>query len=311
MQPIPSLRQLRYLVAVAERLNFTQAAEDCFVTQSTLSAGVKELEQILGARLLERDRQRVLVTPLGEEIIARARHLLAQAEDLAAHARDAAAPMRGTLRLGAIPTIAPFLLPRLVPEVRGDYPELRLVLREDTTAQLLLRLAAGRLDFALLALPYELGDLVAEPLFDDELVLVAPSGDLRAANARYSLDRLDPERLLLLEEGHCLREHTLVACGVGGGGGGRPLAADHGGIEASSLVTLVQMVAGGLGVALLPAMALDSGLLTAGGLVHRRLQPAPSRRIALVARPSSTRVKEFRMLGDKLRKMRPHPADRR
>lgn len=308
MQPIPSLRQLRYLVAVVERLNFTQAAEDCFVTQSTLSAGIKELEQTLGARLLERDRQRVLVTPLGEEIAARARHLLAQAADLAAHARDAGAPMRGSLRLGAIPTIAPFLLPRLVPEVRGDFPELRLVLREDTTAQLLQRLDEGRLDFALLALPYELGDLVAEPLFDDELVLVAAPGDLRAAHARFGLDRIDPERLLLLEEGHCLREHTLVACGVGSG---RPAVANHSGIEASSLVTLVQMVAGGLGVALLPAMALDSGLLEASGLVHRRLQPAPSRRIALVARPSSTRVKEFRMLGDKLRAMRPPPGSKR
>lgn len=308
MPSIPSLRQLRYLVAVVERLNFTQAAEACFVTQSTLSAGIKELEQTLGARLLERDRQRVLVTPLGEEIVARARHLLAQAEDLAAHARDAAAPMRGTLRLGAIPTIAPFLLPRLVPEVRGDYPDLRLVLREDTTAQLLQRLDEGRLDFALLALPYDVGDLVAEPLFDDELVLVAAPGDLRAAHARFGLDRVDPERLLLLEEGHCLREHTLVACGVAGG---RPAVANHSGIEASSLVTLVQMVAGGLGVALLPAMALDSGLLEASRLVYRRLQPAPSRTIALVARRSSTRVTEFRMLADKLRSMRPHPATKR
>lgn len=286
MITLPSLRQLRYLVAVSERLNFTQAAQDCFVTQSTLSAGLKELERTLGANLVERDRQRVMMTGLGLEVVTRARALLSAAEDLAELAAAQAAPMTGLLRLGAIPTIAPFLLPQVLPQLRERYPKLKLLLREDQTGPLLERLRVGQLDFGLIALPYETGDLLVRRLFREELWLVTPPGEkvapLRACD-------LPPERLLLLEEGHCLRQHTLAACSV------QQRAPDA--MEASSLYTLIQMVEGGWGLALLPETALRAGVLDRSNLIARPLlSPAPSREIALVARPSTAHLVDFELL---------------
>lgn len=286
MTTLPSLRQLRYLVAVSERLNFTQAAQDCFVTQSTLSAGLKELERTLGANLVERDRQRVIMTPLGLEVVARARVLLSAAEDLVELAAAQAAPMTGVLRLGAIPTIAPFLLPQVLPQLRKRYPQLKLLLREDQTAPLLTRLRSGQLDFGLIALPYETGDLLVRRLFREELWLVTPPGEA-AAPRRAS--EIPPERLLLLEEGHCLREHTLAACSV------QQRAPDA--MEASSLYTLIQMVEGGWGLALLPETVLRAGVLDRSSLIARPLlSPAPSREIALVARPSTAHHEDFELL---------------
>ncbi len=289
MSALPSLRQLRYLIAVSDKLNFTQAAESCFVTQSTLSAGIKELEATLGTRLVERERHSVMMTAVGAEVVARARRLLAEAEDLTEWARNAERPMSGLLKFGVIPTIAPFLLPAVLPEVRSRYPELKLALREDLTANLLARLATGQIDFALIALPYDTGNLQVCPLFDEELLLIAPTG--READMPRDIGKLDPEALLLLEEGHCLRGHTLGGCRLD-----EPRVT---GMEATSLFTLAQMVEGGLGMALLPDMTLRSGLLGHMNLVaHRFSEPRPRRTIALVARSSNARQECFARLAE-------------
>ena len=201
MSALPSLRQLSYLVALAQHLNFTRAAAACFVTQSTLSSGLKELEATLGASLVERDRQSVLMTPLGLEVVERARALLAAAEDLAALAAASAEPMTGTLRLGAIPTLAPFLLPRILPGLRAKYPKLKLLLREDVSANLLQRLAGGQLDFVLLALPFDTGDMLVRKLFDDEFWLVGREDDPALKAKRATVTAPVAEKLVLLEEG--------------------------------------------------------------------------------------------------------------
>ena len=291
---LPSPRQLRYLVAVADCLSFTHAADACFVSQPSLSAGIKELEGGLGVKLFERDRSRVLLTPIGESLVARARRLLAETEDFVALATTAAKPMTGVLHFGAIPTIAPFVLPGLVASLRESAPELRLMLREDTSAKLADQLRDGTLDFAVLALPFPLDDLHVEKLYDDPLVVVSAVG-APMPRAPIAPEALDAGDLILLEEGHCLREHTLVACSAG------QAAIQRKGIEASSLITLVQMVAGGLGIALMPQMAIGSGLIESAGLVVRKLKPPPVRGIALIARPTSTRSAEFAAIGKALK----------
>lgn len=290
MSALPSLRQLRYLVTLADHLNFTRAAAACFVTQSTLSAGLRELEQTLGACLVERDRQSVLVTPLGAEVVTRARALLAAAEDLTQIAAAAAAPMAGVIRLGIIPTVAPFLLPCIMPALRSRFPLLKLALREDLTANLLARLDSGQIDFALIALPYDTTNFLLQPLFDDPFCLVAAADDPVLLGKRLTISTTLANRLLLLEEGHCLREHTLAACP-------RKATNNDARIEATSLLTLVQMVESGMGIALLPEMAVRSGLLDKTGLATRALAAsAPHRTIALASRRSTARREEFDQL---------------
>ncbi len=292
MNALPSLRQLRYLVAVADRLNFRAAAASCFVTQSTLSAGIKELESLLGVVLLERDKRSVRLTPAGEAVVAKARALVAQAQDLVETARGAAAPLVGPFRLGIIPTVAPFLLPVLAPKLRGRYPRLRLYLREDLTERLLDRLRAGELDAALIALPFDTGELAVRELFRDEFWFVAREDDPLAREKAVAVERLAPREIVLLEEGHCLRDHAIVACGTR-----RPGEAPA--VEATSLATLVQMVEGGLGVTLLPEMTLKAGLLNGTALVARPFAASvPARRIALVSRPAGARSRDVGLLGD-------------
>jgi LysR family hydrogen peroxide-inducible transcriptional activator len=290
MSTLPSLRQLRYLVTLSDHLNFTRAAAACFVTQSTLSAGLRELEKTLGARLVERDRQSVLVTPLGTEVVARARALLAAAEDLAQIAATAAKPMAGVIRLGVIPTVAPFLLPRIMPALRSRFPLLKLALREDLTANLLSRLESGQTDFALIALPYDTANFLLRPLFDDPFCLVAAADDPILLGKRLTISTTLAKRLLLLEEGHCLRDHTLAECP-------RKSTRNDESIEATSLLTLVQMVESGMGIALLPEMAVRSGLLDKTGLATLALAAsAPHRTIALAGRRSTARREEFDQL---------------
>ncbi len=296
MSTLTSLKQLQYLVALSEHLNFTRAAESCFVTQSTLSAGLKELEQILGTRLVERDRQTVLMTPIGLDVVQRAHSILAAAQDLAEVAAGARGPMTGLLHLGVIPTIAPFLLPATLKMLGERYPDLRLALREDLTANLIARLESGRLDFALIALPCDTGNLQVEPLFEDALWVVARKGDPQVDAKEIRVTRSLTDRLLLLEEGHCLRDHALYACGA------PPHRATEG-IEATSLLTLVQMVRSGLGIGLVPQMAVRSGLTQGLNLVARPLaEPNPKRTIALVARRSTPRSADFRALAGVVRK---------
>ncbi len=287
MAALPSLRQLRYLVALAEHLNFTRAAEACFVSQSTLSAGLKDLESTLGVQLVERDKQNVALTAVGVEVVARAVQVLAAAEDLSEFASDVSRPMQGQLRLGVIPTIAPFVLPTVMPALREKFPQVQLALREDLTARLLERLRTRQLDFALIALPYETGDLRVLPLYKDRFWLVGRETDPTIAGRAVQLSSEWTERLLLLEEGHCLRDHALAACSA-------KEVASVDGIEATSLLTLVQMVASGMGVALLPELAVHSGLLDNLALKSRPLAPpAPERIIALVTRSTSAHMAEF------------------
>jgi LysR family hydrogen peroxide-inducible transcriptional activator len=291
MAYLPSLRQLQYLSALADHLNFTQAAQACFVGQSTLSAGLKELETMLGVQLVERDRQNVALTDIGHEVLARARQLLTQAADLVA---CAAQPMSGNLRLGVIPTIAPFVLPQMMPLLRQRFPDLKVSLREDLTAHLIERLMRHDIDIALIALPYDLPAVRSRVLYADEFWLVANDGDPALKGRTITATRGWTDRLLLLEEGHCLREHSLRACG-------RAEVASSDGLEATSLLTLLQMVESGLGLALLPEMAIKSGILKHSSLVGRPLAaPAPRRQVALVTRNSFARIEVFDAISDLL-----------
>jgi LysR family hydrogen peroxide-inducible transcriptional activator len=280
---------------VVDRCHFGQAASACNVSQSTLSAGIQELEDLLGAILLERTKRTVVPTPLGRDLAERARGLLSGAEELVDLARAAREPMAGPLHLGVIPTIGPFLLPRALPRLRETYPKLQLYLREDQTARLIERLEAGELDAVLLALPYALGDLEVMDLGEDRFSVVYPAGhDLPQAEAATPAD-IAGENLLLLEDGHCLRDQALAACELEGA---RRNAAFNG----TSLHTLAQMVANDLGVTLMPQMALDAGIVRGLDVAVRPLSgKTPHRRIGLVWRRSSARKETFRQLGEALK----------
>jgi len=289
---LPTLRQLAYFVELSGRLNFRVAAEALFVTQSTMSAGIKELEAVLGVQLFERDNRNVRLTAIGEDVVARARELLAAATDLAEAARTATRPLSGPLRLGAIPTIAPYLLPRVLPALRRAHGDLKLYLREDVTRALLERLRAGNLDVALIALPFDTGDLYVRELFRDEFSLVTREAGRGKGHKEVALRKIDPGDMLLLEEGHCLRDHAIAACGPRRG----PWESR---VEATSLTTLIQMVEGGLGVTLLPGITVEAGILKGTRLVARPLSPpAPARTLALVARRTSPRRPDADLLAD-------------
>lgn len=292
MSALPTLRQLAYLVELAERLNFRAAAEAQFVTQSTVSAGIKDLETLLGVQLVERDRRHVRLTAVGEEVVTRARDLLAAATDLAEAARTAARPLSGPLRLGAIPTIAPYLLPGVLPALRRAHKDLELFLREDLTERLLERLRAGNLDVVLIALPFDTGDLYVRELFKDEFWFVSREDSPAARESEVAIRKIDTADVLLLEEGHCLRDHAIAACGPRRG-------ALEAKVEATSLTTLTQMVAGGLGVTLLPEITLKAGILKGTRLIARPFSPpAPARTLALVARRTSPRRRDADLLAD-------------
>jgi Transcriptional regulator len=294
MRVLPTLRQLRYLVALAEHHHFGRAAEACLATQSTLSAGLQELENLLGVTLVERTRRKMMITPVGQEVVERARALLRGAEEIADLAASAAAPLSGMLRLGVIPTIGPYLLPHVLPRLRKAYPDLKLYLREDLTGRLLERMGGGDLDVALLALPYPAADLETVTVAEDPFLLACPPDHPLARKAVVESGDLADADLLLLEEGHCLREHALAACHLPGPSKGE-------GMMGTSLATLVQMVANGLGVTLLPRMAVDGGVLAGTELITRPLTDSGSRSIGLAWRSSSPRKKDFRLLAEFLK----------
>jgi LysR family hydrogen peroxide-inducible transcriptional activator len=290
MTALPSPQQLRYLVALAEHAHFGRAALACAVTQSTLSAGILALERQLDAALLERTGgKRPVFTPLGRDLIARARDALAALNTFAEAVDAAREPLTGPLRLGIIATIAPFLLPRLMPRLRDSFPRLRIFLREDPAARLAEALDAGRLDLLLLALPWDCGDAETLAIAEDPFFLACPPGHRLAAMPAIPRGALAGERIMLLEDGDCLRDHALSACGVPGTSAGQDFAA-------TSLHTLVQMVAGGLGVTLLPRIAVDGGMAAAAGLEVRPMTGAFGRRIGLAWRARSPRAEEFRAL---------------
>jgi LysR family hydrogen peroxide-inducible transcriptional activator len=298
MTILPSPQQLRYLVALAESRHFGRAALACSVTQSTLSAGILTLERQLDAQILDRAAGRhVVFTPLGLDLIERARAALAALEAVTETANTARAPMSGPLRLGIIPTIGPFLLPRLMPVLRTAFPNLRLFLREDTTARLVDRLSANRLDVLFLALPCDCGGADVLPVARDEFVVALPPNHRLANHPTVPVAALASERLLLLEEGHCLREQALAVCGLLAGE--KSEAQD--GYAATSLHTLVQMVAGGLGVTLLPRIAVDAGVTEGTSLITRPLAAAGAwRTLGLAWRPNAPRAADYRALAPHL-----------
>ncbi len=289
-----TLRQLEYVVAIADHASFSRAALACAVTQPALSAQIAQLESTLAIQLFERDRRKVLVTPAGIEIIARARATLAAAAAVVDSARASAQPLTGTLRLGVIPTIAPFLLPAVLPTVRAEFPRLRLLLREDQTGRLLTQLDEGKLDAAILALPVG-GDLAAVRLYREDFALAVPRGHRLARRATVRPADLDGEAVLLLDDGHCLREQALAVCDSAG-------AREQSELRATSLVTLAQMVASGLGVTLIPTTAAAVLAPRAGEVVVVRFaEPAPGRDVGLCWRMSSARGRELGALAGCLR----------
>ena len=297
MAMLPTLRQLQYLKLLAEQGSFSRAAEAAHVTQPTLSAGVQELERILGAPVVDRARAGVILTPIGQEAVARAADILARAEDLVQAAKSAGQPLSGRFRLGVIPTIAPFLLPRALPALRARFPKLKLFLREDQTQKLIAALKAGALDAALIALPYDTQGLEIAAVGDDELVAALPANHPLLGSDPIAPERLAGADLILLEDGHCLRDHVLSACRIE-----LPKASDEGAFTATSLPTLVQMVGSGLGVSFLPAMAVEAGLAEDAPISIRRVGANhPSRQIVIAWRAGSSRGVEGRLLAETLR----------
>lgn len=290
----PTLRQLEYFVAVAERLSFRKAAEACFVSQPSLSAQIAQLEALLGVQLFERDRRGVRVTAAGDALVAGARETLESCDRFRQLAQSLGAPLTGPLRLGVIPTVGPYLLPKVLPAIAAAYPELKIFLREDMTARLLEQLADGRLDLLLLAIDVELGAVTTQPLFSDPFVLAVPDGHELAGKDEASLTDLERRDILLLDEGHCLREQTLALCDSAG-------AEELGGFRASSLGTITQMVASGLGITLLPELAVEREAAAVPGLhVVPFGADGPSRAVGLAWRSSSPRAEEYRALGEAL-----------
>ena len=292
----PTVKQLQYLVALHRHIHFGRAAASCHVSQSTLSAGLRELETLLGVTLVERTRRVVRFTALGEKVAEKAVRVLREVEELAGLARTEGKPLHGELRMGVIPTIAPFLLPSILPQLRSKWPSLKLFLREETSQAACDALHRGQLDCVLLAMPFRCGDADSSDLFDDQLFLAFPTGQAPAGE-RIAPDRIDESKLLLLEDGHCLKDHALAACSM-----------RESGVEAAmmgtSLHTLVQMVDNGLGITFVPAMALAAGILEGTRVEVRPIKSNRDvRRIALIWRRSSPREQEFRLLADSLREM--------
>ena len=293
---LPTVKHLNYLVALRQHGHFGKAAEACFVTQSTLSAGLRELETLLGVTLVERTRRVVRFTPLGQKVADKAVRVIRECEELADLARVEGQPLHGELRMGVIPTIAPFLLPAMLPRLRSQWPQLKLYLREETSQAACDALHRGLLDCVLLAMPFACGDVDKAILFDDRLFVAYPHGEAPEGPS-VDADAIDEDRMLLLEDGHCLKDHALSACN-------RPELRAEAAMMGTSLHTLVQMVDNGLGLTFVPAMAIDAGILDGTGVDARPLRSVHGfRRIALAWRPSSPREKEFQILADALRQI--------
>ncbi|MBT3700211.1 MAG: hydrogen peroxide-inducible genes activator [Alphaproteobacteria bacterium] len=295
MKPEPTIRQLRHFLSLAQHCHFSRAAEVCLITQSSLSASIRELESVLDCQLFERTKRTVLLTPMGRDLVGMAKGIVADLDDLTEHARGGGLPLTGELTMGVIPTIGPFLLPRVLPGLRKDYPDLKLFLREEKSASLLQLLSEGALDLALIALPYNTDGFETLAVADDSFLAVFPRGHDLSDFETMTPARLKKFDLLTLESGNCLTDQTLAMRRPGTEG-----AANR--FQATSLHTLVQMVDNGLGLTVLPKMAVDTGILRGLKLDFRPFSsPHASRHIALAWRKSSRRAKEFRLLGEHLR----------
>jgi LysR family hydrogen peroxide-inducible transcriptional activator len=292
---LPTIKQLQYLVALHEAGHFGRAADASFVSQSTLSAGIRELESLLGVTLVERSRRVVRFTRLGEQVVEKANKLLREAEELAELVQAAGKPLSGQLRMAVIPTIAPFMIPRILPRLKRERPDLQLMLREEVSQDAIESLQHGRVDCVLLALPFDTGEVESAKIADDQLFVAFPKDDPRMPPKSVDPDLLDYGSLLLLEDGHCLRDHALAACN-------RSELRASAGMIGTSLHTLVQMVDNDLGLTLLPEMALDAGILSGTEVVARPMESGTAKReIALVWRKNSPREADFQLLAEELR----------
>lgn len=288
---LPTVKQLRYFVALENHEHFGRAAEACFVSQSAFSTAIRELEATLEVQLVDRTNKNVTVTHIGRQIAAEARRCLRDIENLVELARSNHAPLTGELRVGIIPTIAPFLLPKIVPAMREQFPQLRLYLTEDITQRVYEKLMNGQLDLVIIALPYALRNIEVQSLFKDHFLLACRQDTRHTQPNHYVFDKLNPESVLLLEDGHCLRDHALSACNL----------QDINKISsftASSLLTLVQMVDSDLGISYLPEMVKNSALLAGTQVKTWSLPEESYREIGLAWRRGSAREAEFQQLGE-------------
>jgi len=290
-----TLRQLRYLSALARHGHFGRAAEACSVTQPALSMQIRDLERTLGVAVVERRPGEAMLTDIGREIARRGEDVLTASRDLVDFARHRSGKLQGRLTLGVIPSLAPYLLPRFLPVLQTRFPELRLELRETQTRQLVDDIKNGVLDAAMLALPVVEADIDSIALFEDLFLLAVPAGDPRAATSRVALEDIDQARLILLEDGHCLRDQALALCA---GARGRNTLAAGTGFGASSLATVMQMVASGYGVTLIPQIAADVERRDIRVKFLRLKNPEPGRQIGLVFRRTSPRKVDFAALGE-------------
>ena len=294
---LPTIKQLRYFVALCEEQHFGRAAARCFVSQSAFSIAIKEFEKLLGMTLIDRTNRQVTVTSAGKEIAVLARLCLNDLTALVESARERGEQLAGPLQLGIIPTIAPFLLPRMLPPLRRAYPKLKLYLQEDVTQRLHAQLLEGALDVVVLALPYELPGVEQKPLFRDRFLLAAREGTRLVDPERYSPKLLPDGSVLLLKEGHCLREHTVSACKIR-----NSEKMSH--VSASSLLTLIEMVDADLGVTFLPEMAVGSAMLAGTSVKTYPLGEQSYREIGLMWRRGSARTEEFKILASFISKHR-------
>ncbi len=290
MSHLPTTKQLRYFVALDQIGHFGKAAEACFVSQPAFSVAIRELESTLNIQLVDRTNKNVTVTSLGRDIAVQARQVLRDLEELVDIAQGNQQPLTGQLKLGVIPTIAPFLLPRLLPALRKAYPDLKLYLKEDLTERVYSRLMDGELDIILIALPYELRNVTEMSLFKDRFYLAHQAKTTLVDPEHYQVSELPEDSILLLEDGHCMRDHALTACSIKN-------ADKVSNITATSLLTLVQMVDADLGVTYLPEMAIGSSLLKNTRIKTTALDKDSYREIGLVWRKASTRSEEFELLG--------------
>ncbi|MFB3101225.1 MAG: LysR substrate-binding domain-containing protein [Gammaproteobacteria bacterium] len=294
---LPTVKQLRYLIALEKHVHFGKAAESCFVSQSAFSVAIRELESTLGTQLFDRTNKRVSITAMGQEIVVQARLVVRDLEALMDMAWVSSEPLSGKLRLGVIPTISPFLLPKILPQLRSHFPRLQLFLQEDTTQRVYEKLMSGELDLILIAFPYELRNVEKMTLFKDPFLLAYKKGSQFIKTQKVTADNLQSESIMLLGDGHCLRDHALSACKIRNRN-----KVSH--FSASSLLTLIEMVEADLGVTYLPEMAKDSPMLKNTNIKTQAMPKNSHREIGLIWRKGSARGKEFRMLGEFIRKHR-------
>lgn len=291
MVNLPTVKQLRYLVALEKHLHFGRAAEACFVTQSAFSVAIKDLEELLNVSLVDRTNRSVVFTSVGKQIVQQARLAIFDIEGITDIAKTAQKPLSGMLKMGVIPTIAPFLLPKILPKIRKKFPQLELYLKEEQTKKIHQLLLDGELDILLLALPYDLKNTESLTMFNDPFKLAYHKNTSLIDPERFSPNKLNQESILMLEDGHCLRDHALSACSIN-------RKDNISKFSASGLYSLIQMVDSDLGVTFIPQMAIDSGLLKNTKVQTKDLKEKSYREIGLAWRKSSVRKEEFQLLAD-------------